>query len=334
MATITNPRYDLLDASKMLGADGRTIEAVNLMMQKNALVGDATVVPTTGVDEHKAGVITDIPFPKAVGYNDFAPVVKVSRDIITEGTTKYENWQEWNPDTLQTTLGSNGKKVYLADNSRGIIEGHAQQIAVDSIYANKAQDVKKFNGFFSRRNKLGDWVHDAGGTGNDNTSGLFVAWGKRAAYALYPRNSKSGLEMVQHKERVVDRTNADGTEERATRRDIQYMQRWGVFIHHPASVQRICNIDVSDLSGNNPAAILKYLTAIVYNTETLPAGVRKCCYFNVEVLKALRAEALKTVSTGGGLTFENYQGKRVLKFEDITIKQQTKLINTEAQVVA
>ena len=333
MAVIANQNFNYFNAAKALGANGIVLDSVNTMMQKNSIVGDATVIATTGVDEHTAGVITDIPFPEAVGDNDYAPVVQVSQDIIKQGTAKYEDWQEWNHETLVAKMGKAGAKTYLANQARGIVEGHAQQIAHDTIYASKEQDFKKFNGFFSQRNKLGDYVYGAGGTGSDCASGLFVAWGIRGAYALTPRNVAAGMKITKHDDRVVDRTK-DTLEERAVRRSVQYVQRWGVFIHHPASVQRIANIDVSNLSGANAASIQAALTAIHYNTEGLPPGLKKCCYFNADVLKALDAQALKSVKDGGGLTYDNWEGKRVLRFRDIVIKQQTKLMSSEARITA
>ena len=55
-------------------------------------------------------------------------------------------------------------------------------------------------------------------------------------------------------------------------------------------------------------------------------------YANRTVHEFLDIQTLSKVSTGGGVTYENVQGKRIMTFRGIPIRTVDALTETEAQV--
>jgi hypothetical protein len=53
---------------------------------------------------------------------------------------------------------------------------------------------------------------------------------------------------------------------------------------------------------------------------------------NRTMRRLLRREARESVGSGGGLTYENFDGKRILMFGDVPIRLVDQLLNTEATV--
>ena len=68
--------------------------------------------------------------------------------------------------------------------------------------------------------------------------------------------------------------------------------------------------------------------------ETIPNRLgRPVLYMNRTVRRMLRRQVRSDVSAGGGLTFENFAGKRVLMFGETPIRTVDALVNNEALVL-
>jgi hypothetical protein len=79
-------------------------------------------------------------------------------------------------------------------------------------------------------------------------------------------------------------------------------------------VVRICNIDVSDTDAANVKTIINNMETAL---ETPPNRLGKpVFYMNRTMRRLLRREARESVGSGGGLTYENFDGKRILMFGD------------------
>jgi len=95
-------------------------------------------------------------------------------------------------------------------------------------------------------------------------------------------------------------------------------------------VVRICNLDVSLMNGGVTVDITTLLEQAV---ETLPNKLgRPVFYTNRTVRRYLRKFARTAVAAGGGLTYENMNGRRVLMFGEVPIKLVDGIVNNEALV--
>jgi len=96
-------------------------------------------------------------------------------------------------------------------------------------------------------------------------------------------------------------------------------------------VVRIANIDISNLTAGTGADLIDLMETAL---EILPNGLgRPVFYMNRLVARVLRRQERGDVTTGGGLTFENVEGKRVMDFAGVPVRRVDALLTTEARVV-
>jgi hypothetical protein len=96
-------------------------------------------------------------------------------------------------------------------------------------------------------------------------------------------------------------------------------------------VVRIANIDTANLTGGAPADLTDFLEQA---DEIIPNRLgRRVIYANRRVTRYLRKQARLDVTSGGGLTYENFQGKPITMFGDTPIRRVDAILNTEARVV-
>ena len=111
-------------------------------------------------------------------------------------------------------------------------------------------------------------------------------------------------------------------------------ERWqwkaGIALKDWRYVVRIANLDISDLAAANVKTILNTMEQAV---ETIPNRLGKpVFYMNRTMRRRLRTEVRESVGSGGGLTFDNYEGKRIMMFGDVPIRVVDQILNTEALV--
>jgi hypothetical protein len=118
----------------------------------------------------------------------------------------------------------------------------------------------------------------------------------------------------------------------ARMRALQERFQWkaGLCLKDWRYVVRICNIDVSILNGGTPPDLISFMEQA---QETVPNRLGKgVFYMNRTVRRNLRRIERLAVGNGGGLTYENVAGKRVLMFGDTPIRTVDAILNTEALV--
>ena len=110
----------------------------------------------------------------------------------------------------------------------------------------------------------------------------------------------------------------------------RYQWKAGLVVKDWRYVVRVANIDYSDLIGATPPDIVDFLEAA---EEIIPNDLgRKVIYMNRRARRILRKIARTDVTAGGGLTFDNFAGKRVLMFGDTPIRRMDAILGTEARV--
>jgi hypothetical protein len=96
-------------------------------------------------------------------------------------------------------------------------------------------------------------------------------------------------------------------------------------------VVRICNIDVEELEeASSSPDLLRYMAEAEMR---LPNSLgKRAFYMNRTVARNLRRQVTTAVTNGGGLTFDNFAGKRIMVFGTTPIRITDALLNTEAAV--
>lgn len=239
-------------------------------------------------------------------------------------------------------LAGENRLAMRAQESVAFIESMAQELVTALFYHDTATDAKHPKGLSARFNSLGasgvgNQIIDAGGTGSDNTSVWFVTWSPQTVCALYPKGTSGGIKQEDKgKQRVTDSSgNAYYVEEELFR---AYM---GIAVKDYRYVARVANIDVSNLQAGS-VDLYKFLTKAYYRMQNRRVQkvysqvnpTRTVMYCNREVL-----EAMDNLSHNKGST-DNFtrlrpmeiEGKEVMSFRGIPIRETDALLNTEARI--
>jgi hypothetical protein len=330
MAALGTGNLTLADWAKRLDPDGKVPTIVELLMQSNEILDDMQWVEGNLPTGHRTTVRTGLPAVAWRLLNQGVVPSKSTTAQIDEQAGMLEAWSEVDKDLL--LLNGNAPSFRLSE-ARAFIEAMNQEFAQTLIYGNGGLAPEEFTGLSVRYSLStapnGDNVIKAGGAGADNTSIWLVAWGPETVMGIFPKGSKAGLLHEDFGEVTVEMTaGLPGSRMRAMQERWQW--KGGIALKDWRYVVRICNLDISDLGVANVKTILDKMEQAV---ETIPNRLgRPVFYMNRTMRRTLRREARESVSTGGGLTFENYEGKRILMFGDIPIRIVDQILNTETLV--
>ncbi|HKE43884.1 MAG TPA: hypothetical protein VKB41_05035 [Steroidobacteraceae bacterium] len=332
MATLGTGNLTMADWAKRLGPDGNVPIIIELLSQTNEVLDDMTFVEGNLPTGHRTTVRTGLPAVAWRLLNQGITPSKSTTAQIDEQCGMLEAWSEVDKDLAM--LNGNVNTFRLSE-SKAFIESMNQEFCQTLFYGNAGLAPEEFTGLSVRYATTSgspanaDNIIKAGGTGADNTSIWLIAWGDQTITGIFPKGSKAGLIHDDFGEVTVEMTaGLPGSRMRA------YQERWqwksGIALKDWRYVVRICNIDVSDLAGATPPDLIDFMEAA---TEIIPNNLgKKTFYMNRYVARYLRKQERADVSTGGGLTYENVEGKRVLMFGDIPVKRVDQLLNSEALV--
>ncbi|MEL6411298.1 MAG: major capsid protein [Pseudomonadota bacterium] len=239
-------------------------------------------------------------------------------------------------------LAGDKRLALRASESRPFIEAMSQELISSLFYYDSATNARHPKGLSARfgvkaTNGAGNQIVDAGGVGSDNMSIWFVSWGQDGVCALYPKGTTGGIKQEDKGEqRVVDESgNPYYVEEEMVRAYAGFkVKDW-------RQVSRIANIDVSELMAGN-VDLYAFMRKAYYKMHNRRAPKvhdqnnpgRAVIYANRDALEAL--DALAT-NQGAADNFTRLrpmeiEGKEVLSYRGIPIRECDALLNTEAQV--
>lgn len=243
-----------------------------------------------------------------------------------------EAWSEVDKDEAE--LNGNLAAFRLSE-ARPFLEAMNNEMASTLFYGNSAIDPEEFSGFNIRYSSLSaanaQNIVDAGGTGSDNSSIYLVVWGDQTVHGVYPKGSKAGLDHEDLGLTTVETSAAvGGSRMRA------YQDRWqwkcGLVLKDWRYAVRICNIDISNLvAQSSNADLTEAMIKAMYRIPQLGAG-KAVFYMNRTCLEFLDIQRRDAVSTGGQLSYDVVDGKRVASFRGIPIRVVDALLETESRV--
>lgn len=329
-ATLSANALTLADWAKRLDPTGKVPTIVELLSQSNELLQDMLWREGNLPTGHRTTVRTGLPTVAWRMLNQGVTPSKSTTAQIDEQAGMLEAWSEVDKDLA--LLNGNTAAFRLSE-AKAFIEAMNQEMVSTIFYGNGGLAPEEFTGLAPRYSSStatnGSNVIKAGGSGSDNTSIWLVAWGEDTVTGIFPKGSKAGLIHEDFGEVTVELTaGIAGSRMRALQERFQW--KGGIAVKDWRYVVRICNIDVSDLAGGSPPDLIDLMEQAA---ETLPNRLGKpVFYMNRYAKRYLRKQARTDVTSGGGLTFDNYEGKTVLAFGDIPIRTVDALLNTEATV--
>ena len=332
MATLGSSFVDLIDIYKKQDGRGNFVDVIEILMEMNPILEDALAVECNKGTTHLHTVRTGLPDVTWGRLYQGIPNSK-GRTAQVEDTTGFVEGLS-TIDKRLLDLSTNEGAVRLSE-AQAYLEAMSQEVADKLFYGDTASDPEEFMGFAPRFNSLsasnGNQIIDAGGTGSDNTSIWFVTWGDNQCCLLYPKGTQAGVQREDKGEQRVtdDNGNAYYAKEEC------FTWHVGLAVKDWRYVSRIANIDVSDMQAGS-VALYDFMRKAYYQLQNRRvAGGSLAIYCNRDVLEALDALATNAGASDNFVRLKpmEIEGKEVMTYRGIPIRETDALLNTEARVV-
>lgn len=330
MAALGTGNLTLADQAKRLDPSGKVSQIVELLQQSNEILDDMVWKEGNLPTGHRTTVRTGLPAVAWRLLNQGVVPSKSTTAQIDEQAGMLEAWSEVDVDLA--LLNGNSAALRLSE-GRAFIEAMNQEMAQTIFYGNGGLAPEEFTGLSPRYSLStagnGSNVIKAGGVDVDNTSAWLIAWGDETISGIFPKGSQAGLVHNDYGEVTVEMiAGLPGSRMRALQERWQW--KGGIAVKDWRYAVRVCNLDVSLMNGG---VTVDLIGAMEQAEETIPNRLGKTVwYMNRTTRRYLRKLARNAVGNGGGLTFENYAGKRILMFGETPIRTVDALLNTEALV--
>ena len=333
MAAIGASFFSLADLHKGSNpAIGATIE---LLTQLNPIMEDAIAVECNMGTIHRHSIRTGLP---AVAWGKLYQGVaqsKSSKQQVDDTTGFIEGLSSIDKRLLDLAVAANQSEAEVRlGEARSYLEAMSQEMATSIFYSDTATAPEKIKGLAARygasTGSIGNQVIKAGGSGSDNTSIWFVTWSPDHTMLLYPQGTAGGVTREDKGEQRV----LDGSSNPYFVKEEMFTQHLGVAVKDWRYNARICNIDVSDLRAGS-VDVYDYMRTAYYRLQNrrVPCG-KQVIYCNRDVLECLD----RLGSNSGGtdnfvrLTPMQVEGKEVMTYRGIPIREVDALVNTETLV--
>lgn len=332
MATLGQSFVDLIDVYKQQDGKGQFVAVIEMLMEMNPVLDDAIAMECNKGTTHLHTVRTGLPNVTWGKLYQGIPNSK-GRTAQVEDTTGFVEGLS-TIDKRLLELSTNEGAVRLSE-AQAYLEAMSQEVATKLFYGDTASDPEEFMGFAPRFNDKsapnGGQIIDAGGTGSDNTSVWFVTWGDNQCSLLYPKGTQAGVKREDKGEQRLTDDNGNayyGKEE-------QFTWHVGLAVRDWRYVSRIANIDVSDMAGGT-VKLYDFMRKAYYKLQNRRvAGGKLAIYCNRDVLEALDALATNAGASDNFVRLKpmEIEGKEVMTYRGIPIRETDAILNTEARVV-
>lgn len=344
MATLSSTVLTLADWAKRREDDGKVAAIVELLSQTNEILEDSLWMEGNLPTGHKTTVRTGLPSATWRQLNYGVPKAKSTTAQIIDTCGNLEVYAEVDKDLAD--LNGNSAEFRLSE-VKAFLEGMNQQVASTLFYGNTAVNPERFMGLAPRYNTVtaataqtAANVISASGSGSDNTSIWIITWGADTTHCIFPKGKISGL---QHRDLGEDTLkDADGNQYQGYRDHFKW--ELGLTVRDWRYNARICNIDVSDLSGGSAANIINLLVRAIHRIPTIMqsgtttsdapsingAMGRTVIYCNRTIRTYLDLQAMN--KTNVLLKMEEWNGRPVTTFRGIPIRTCDAILNNEAQI--
>jgi len=339
MAALGTKLVTLADVAKSKNKQiGKVAE---VLAQENPMLNDIPYMEMNEGTIHKEDIRSALP---AVYYRKANQAIPASKSTVEERTFSSAHFESKSQiDAAVAKRGGMDRISYNRWNqAQGHIQAHAQEHASLTIYGSPLTDPLKTAGFFDVYSTLAtseptyNQIVDAGGTGSDNTSILLSFWGERSIFGVYPKGTQTGLKRTDrsagNKEVQIAALDSAGDAGTFYGYEEQFEIDHGLVIKDYRQGSRIANIDYLNLvSGAAAADLIDLMISAFYKIHN-PENGQGVFYVNRTIEAALHKQSLTKVGAGAGLTYDNYQGKKVLTFLGLPIRRSDALLNSEARV--
>ncbi len=341
MATIGSSFIGIADYYKSVNANRDIVPVIEALNIVNPLMEDAYMVEANNGTKHVSAIRTGLPSVAWGKLYQGTPQSKSIRQQVEDTTGFVEGLSTVDKRLLD--LAKNPGELRMQEAS-SFLESMSQEVTTNFFYADTATTPERFKGLAARysvsgADGAGNQIVKAGGVGSDNTSVWFVTWGAMQTALIYPEGTTGGITREDKGEqRVYDDVNNPYYV-----KEELFRQHVGVRVGDWRFNARIANIDVSDLIAGT-VDLYKFMRAAYYKLQVrrnnkignngMVSMGKTVIYANRTILEALEALSVNKGSTDNfvRLTPDEIQGREVMTYKGIPIRETDSLINAEALV--
>lgn len=346
MATIgQSGKVTLLDWAKAIDPEGNVAAVAELLSQTNEVLMDMPFLEGNLPTGHKHVIRTGLPTSIWRQMYQGVPPSKSVRAQVTDACGMLETRSEIDRDIAD--LNGNTAAFRMSE-AESFVESLNQTMAQTLIYGNTSTNPERFMGLAPRFSAISGAANaqniiDAGGSGSDNTSMWLVVWGENTITGIFPKGSKAGL--FHEDLGLIDAFDSSNNRYRA------YADHWqwkcGLAVRDWRYIVRICNIDVSDLTGQvttqaSTAATLMIKLMIKAMARIPFMGKGKAVFYANRTVKEMlaiqaldrsqNALAVQPSITQFGDVAPGSAGNGVLTFLGVPVRTVDQILATEARV--
>lgn len=332
MATLGATFVDLIDLYKLQDGRGNFVDVIEMLCEMNPMLDDAIAVECNKGTTHLHTVRAGLPAVTWGKLYQGIPNSKGKTSQVEDTTGFVEGLSTVDKRLLE--LSTNEGAVRLSE-AQAYLEAMSNEVATKLIYGNSASDPEEFMGLSPRFNSKsaanGNQIIDAGGTGSDNTSIWFVTWGDNQCNLLYPKGTQAGVQREDMGEQRV----LDGSGNAYYAMEEKFTWHIGLAVKDWRYVSRVANVDVSNMQAGS-VALYDFMRKAYYKLQNRRvAGGKMAIYCNRDVMESLDALATNAGASDNfvRLSHMEVEGKEVLAYRGIPIRETDAIINTEARVV-
>lgn len=339
MSVLGQRLVTLADVAK--SKDKQIGKVAEVLVQENPMLNDIQYMEMNEGTIHKEEIRSALP---AIYYRKANQAIPASKSTTEERSFSAAHFES--KSQIDSKVASRGGMDRIAYNRWNQAQGHIQAHAIEhanlTIYGSPLSSDLKTPGFFdvystlSATEETSKQIIDAGGTGSDNCSILKVHWGERSVFGIYPRGTMAGLKRTDrsqgNKEVQIQALDLNGNPGSFWGMEEQFEIDHGLVVKDYRQCARVANIDVSDLKALTGADLIDLMISAHYKIHNLQNGVG-VWYVNRTIEAFLHKQSLTKVGAGAGLTYDNYQGQKILMFLGAPVRRADALLNSEAQVV-
>lgn len=340
MAALGASLVTLADVAKSLNKEIGMVAEV--LSQENAVLQDLPYKEMNMKTYHVEDIRSNLPSVYYRKANQPIPAGKSTVESRQFNAAHFESKSQMDAKVAQR--GGMDRVAYNRWNQgMGHVQAHAQEHASLFFYGSPASDPVKSPGLVDiyptvdeSTEETANQVIDAGGTTGDNTSIYKLHFGDRSIFGIYPSGAPVGLKRTDRTpgNELVQITGTDVNGDAGTywgyEEDFEIDH--GLCVKDYRQGSRICNIDPALLlSGVGAADLIDLMISADYKIFN-PENGKGFWYVNRTIQAFLHKQALTKVGAGGGLSFDNYAGKRVLMFLDCPVRRCDALLSSEDRV--
>lgn len=324
---VTNPTF--ADWAKTLDPNGKPARMIEMLKQRNDMLEDFVVLEGNEANGHQVTVQTALPETFWRIANVGTPPSKDSTAQFRETCGVAESWSVIDKKIAEL----NGDvSAYRMNRGKSHVESMRQEIMGTILYgaATAPEEIIGLSPRYSSPSAAnGSNVIDAGSSDTDNTSIWLIGWGEQAIHLFFPKGSQAGMIHKDYGLQVVA-SSISGNQLEA------YREKWewnvGLAVADWRYAVRVGSIDVSNLKGKSSAADIIELMIQAYHTLPDLTSVRPAFYMNRGVFRMLDVYRRDEVISGGGLNYDNVDGKVQFNFRGIPIRLCDQILESETAV--